>query len=143
MKCEIIVDRDCEERVVIYTREENTLVREIQQLLQRQTGELLGFQDREAVKLDPSDIYYITIVDGKVCAVCEQTTYVLKERLYTLEERLPRFFVKIHQSCLANLKKAERFDASIAGTLKIRFKNGDVDYVSRRQLKAVKERLGI
>ena len=76
-------------------------------------------------------------------AVCEKNKYLLKKRLYLLEEKLPESFVKINQSCLANIKKTERFDTSISGTLKIRFKNGDTDYVSRRQLKAVKERLGI
>ena len=69
--------------------------------------------------------------------------FEIKTRLYVIEEKLPENFIKINQSCIANINQIERFDASISGTLKIRFKNGYTDYVSRRQLKNVKERIGI
>ena len=69
--------------------------------------------------------------------------FEIKTRLYVIEEKLPENFIKINQSCIANINQIERFNASISGTLKIRFKNGYTDYVSRRQLKNVKERIGI
>lgn len=143
MKCEIIIDPSCQERVVIYAKEESSLVQEIKQLADGVEKELFGYAEDEIVKLSPADIYYISVIGGKVYATVGTERYLLKERLYLLEEKLPESFVKINQSCLANIKKTERFDTSISGTLKIRFKNGDTDYVSRRQLKAVKERLGI
>ena len=52
-------------------------------------------------------------------------------------------FIKINQSCIANIRQIQRFDTSFSGTLRVIFKNGYTDYVSRRQLKAVKERLGL
>jgi ABC-type nitrate/sulfonate/bicarbonate transport system ATPase subunit len=113
------------------------------ELAQETEKELFGYMGDEIVKLNPSDIHYISVIGGKVYAVCEKERYLLKERLYALEEKNLENFVKINQSCLANIRKTERFDTSVSGTLKIRFKNGDTDYVSRRQLKAVKERLGI
>ncbi len=143
MKCEIIIDPSCQERVVIYAKEESSLVQEIKQLADGVEKELFGYAEDEIVKLNPADIYYISVIGGKVYAIVGNERYLLKERLYLLEEKLPECFVKINQSCLANIKKTERFDTSISGTLKIRFKNGDTDYVSRRQLRAVKERLGI
>ena len=60
-----------------------------------------------------------------------------------MEKKLPENFVKINQSCIANIDKINRFDASFSGTLKLIFKNSYTDYVSRRQLKTVKERIGI
>ena len=78
-----------------------------------------------------------------LCGNNANEEYLLKERLYSLEEKLPETFVRINQSCLANIKKMDRFDTTISGTLKIQFKNGHMDYVSRRQLKTVKERIGI
>ena len=143
MKCEIIIDPSCEEKVVIYAKKESRFTEEIKQLAEGCEKELFGSLGNEIVKLNPSDIYYITVTGGKVYAVCERKKYLLKERLYLLEEKMPESFVKINQSCLANIKKTERFDTSLSGTLKIHFKNGDTDYVSRRQLKTVKERLGI
>lgn len=143
MKCEIMIDPSCQERVVIYAKEESSLVQEIKQLAEGAQNDLFGYAEDEIVKLNPADIYYISVIGGKVYATVGKEKYLLKERLYLLEEKLPEGFVKINQSCLANIKKTERFDTSISGTLKIRFKNGDTDYVSRRQLRAVKERLGI
>lgn len=142
MKCEIIIDPLAEERVVVYTKEQSALAEEIKQLVEQHT-DLLGYADDEIVKLDPRDVQYVIVVNGKVFAVCGQSRYQLKERLYVLEKRLPETFVRIHQSCLANVAYMQRFDTSISGTLKIRFKNGDTEYVSRRQLKAIKERIGI
>ena len=44
---------------------------------------------------------------------------------------------------LANLRKIARFEASYSGTLRVVFNNGDTDYVSRRNVRHVKERLGV
>lgn len=143
MKCEIIINPECEEKIVVYAREESALTKEIQNLARQHSPELLGYKDNEIFKLNPLDIHYISIISGKVYAACEKEKYILKERLYSLEEKLPESFIKINQSCLANIKKIKRFDTSISGTLKIRFENGDTEYVSRRQLKTIKERIGI
>ena len=143
MKYELIIDPTGEERVVVYAREENDFTREIERLCEESRDDLLGYRDNEIVKLSAADIHYISVIGGKVYAVCRDERFLLRERLYTLEKRLPDCFLRINQSCLANIKKTERFDTSISGTLKIYFKNGHADYVSRRQLRAVKERLGL
>ncbi len=64
-------------------------------------------------------------------------------RLYNIEEMLNKDFIKINQSSIANISKIQKFDASISGTLKVIFKNGYTDYVSRRNIKKVKERIGL
>ena len=143
MKCEVIIDPACEEKVVIYAREKNRQIEAIQKLVAESSMELMGWRDREMTTLKPADIFCVTVLDGKVWAICEKEQFLLKQRLYEIEQLLPETFVKIHQSCLANLRKVERFDASISGTLMLRFQNGHRDYVSRRQLKHVKERLGV
>jgi len=60
-----------------------------------------------------------------------------------LEEKLSSDFIKINQSCIVNIKKIEKFSASIYGTLNIKLKNGYSDYVSRRNMKKIKERFGL
>lgn len=143
MKCEIIIDSALEEKIVIYAKENSVLIEDIKQMVEKSSIGLVGYNEKEMVTLNPLDIYCVTIIDNKVFAICENEKLKLKERLYSLEERLPETFIKINKSTLANIQKIERFDASISGTLKILFKNGYVDYVSRRQLKTIKERLGI
>ncbi len=143
MKCRTVIDKDREEEVVIYVHEKNSLSYEIEELVLGKSLELFGYKDKNIVKLSPSDVFCFTVEDNKVYAVCEKEKYQIKQRLYLLEEILDRDFVKINQSCIANIRKISKFDTSITGTLMISFKNGHRDYVSRRQLKKVKERVGL
>ncbi len=143
MKCEIIIDPTAQERVVVYAKEKSELVKQIQALTEQSDTLLLGYKGSEIVKLNPDDVECISVINNKLFAICTDGQYLLKERLYSVEEKMPDNFVKINQSCIANIKKMERFDTSISGTLKIYFKSGHTDYVSRRQLKTIKERLGI
>ncbi|MDD6479291.1 MAG: LytTR family DNA-binding domain-containing protein [Oscillospiraceae bacterium] len=143
MKCEIIIDSNCEEKIVVYAKQESPLTEEIKRLAEQNSPTLLVYKESQIIKLNTRDIHCISVIKNRIYAICDKEQFLLKERLYTLEEKLPESFVKINQSCLANIKKMERFDTSISGTLKIQFKNGHTDYVSRRQLKLIKERIGI
>lgn len=142
MKCEIIIDNNCEEKIIVYARDESPLVKEIKRLADESEA-IIGYKDKQIINLNPYEIICVTVIGNKVYAVCENEQFLLKERLYTLEEKLPDTFIKINQSCIANTTKIERFDSSISGTMKLHFRNGWSDYVSRRQLKFIKERFGI
>ncbi len=143
MRCEIVIDPAGEERVVVHARRESDLTRAVQRLVEEHTTRLVGYRDGEIVPLTPAQVFCITVEGDRVYALCEREKLQMKQRLYVLEELLGDGFVKLNQSCLANMGKVERFDASVSGTLKVKFKNGHTDYVSRRQLKRVKERFGI
>ena len=142
MKCRTVIDKSREEEVVIYVHEKNSLSYEIEELVLGRSLELFGYKDKNIVKISPSEVFYFTVEDNKVYAVCEKEKYYIKQRLYLLEEILDKDFVKINQSCIANIRKITKFDTSIIGTLMVSFKNGHRDYISRRQLKNVKERVG-
>lgn len=142
MKFTLVIDKEREE-VLVYAKKPSALTEAIERLVAEDGVELIGYKDREMTRLELSEILRFTVEDNKVYAVTASEPLQLKCRLYQLEERLPAHFVKIHQSCIANLKKVKRFDASLSGALKVIFQNGDVDFVSRRQLKTVKERLGV
>ena len=142
MKCRTVIDKDREEEVVIYVHEKNSLSYEIEELVLGKSLELFGYKDKNIVKLSPSDVFCFTVENNKVYALCEREKYQIKQRLYLLEEILDKDFVKINQSCIANIRKISKFDTSITGTLMVSFKNGHRDYVSRRQMKKVKERMG-
>lgn len=143
MEFKLIIDEFRKEEVVVYAKEKNKLTEIIEQLVNDSNLELVGYNNKEATFLNASDVFCFTILDDKVYALTENDRFVLKQRLYQVEERLSDAFVKINQSCIANISKIKRFDASVSGSLMVIFKNGYKEYVSRRQLKAVKERLGI
>ena len=142
MKCKVFIDKNHEEEVVIYSHQRNSLVEEIESLVNSQEIEITGYKEQETVKLDLSEIFCFICEENKIYALTEKERFKIKLRLYQLEEKLPQNFVKLNQSCIGNVKKIQRFNASFGGSLSVEFKNGYKDYVSRRQLKIVKERFG-
>ncbi len=143
MKCTLIITNEHEEEVVIYAHKKTKLIEEIEEMINGSAPEIIGYGENQAVRLKNDEVTCFMVEDNKVYALTDKDKYQLKQRLYQLEEILPDTFVKINQSCIANIRKIERFDTSISGTLIINFKNGYKDYVSRRQMKAVKERFGL
>ena len=144
MKYTIIIDKNREEEVIIYAKEKSELTDEIERLVSGNSFEIIGYdKNGDGVRLATDDVYCFTVEDNKIFAITEKEKLRLRCRLYQLEEVLPEYFVKINQSCVANIRKIARFDTSVSGTLLIKFKNGYKDYVSRRQMKAVKERFGL
>lgn len=142
MKCTTIIDKNREEEVIIYAHERNDLVGEIEELCLPNSLNLVGYGDKSIIKLSLADIYCFTTEDNKIYARAKNEKIQIKQRLYELESVLDKSFVKINQSCIVNIKKIERFEASFGGALMVTLKNGYKDYVSRRQVKAVKERIG-
>lgn len=143
MKLQIVIDPNRDEEILIYSHKKTQLINEIEELVNNNSVDLIGYTENEAVKLNLNDIYCFFTEDNKVYALTESEKYRLKLRLYQLEEKLDNNFVKINQSCIANIKKIDRFKATVGGSLTVVFENGYVDFVSRRKLKNVKERLGL
>ncbi len=143
MKLTVFINKELEEEIVVYAHEKTKLVEAIEQLMTDDANPIIGYKEKEAVNLKPSDIHCLIVEENKVFALTDSEKLQLKSRLYKIEERLPKSFVKINQSAVANIEKMERFSTSLSGTLMVRFKNGYNDYVSRRNLKNVKERLGL
>ncbi len=146
MKIEIITDPSCKEiSVVIYTNEVNDEVNKIMARLSDDAPKVLvGFRDDMAELLEPSDILRIFALSGKTFAVTRDGEYVIKSRLYELEERLKSSrFVRISNSEIINLHKVRSFDLNLVGTICVKFSNGAVSYVSRRYVADIKKVLGI
>ena len=142
MKYTVVIDKNREEEVVVYLREPNGLAEKIERLIMSENAELIGYGEGKIIPLAHKDIYAVFVEDGKLYASVQKEKLRLYERLYELEEKLGEGFVKINQSCIVNVEKIERFEVSVGGSLTVVMKNGYKDYVSRRQLKIVKERIG-
>lgn len=145
MRVEVHIDPQCGETVVRITAPEDTEA--VQALAARLEGEfpLLGWRGEEAVPLDPADILRIYAANKEVYAQTGAGEYLLKLRLYELEERLdPRVFVRISHSEIVNLKQVTALDLTLGGTIKMTLAGGGaVCWVSRRYVKKIKEALGL
>lgn len=143
MKFSFFLDKNREEEVIVYAHEKTKLIDSLEQLCIANGLELMGYKDKESFRLELSEVFCFVVEENKIFALTEKDKFQLKCRLYQLEEQLSHGFVKINQSCIANIQHIQQFDASISGALTVKFKNGYKDYVSRRNLKTVKERIGL
>ena len=143
MKCEIVISNENDKKIVIYTDKRSALTDTIEKLCSDDDLSLWGYKDRETVLLDMAKVNCFELEDDKVYALTVDGKYQMKGRLYQIEDILSDNFMKINQSCIANIKMIKKFDASISGQLVVYFQNGYKDYVSRRNIKNVKKKLGI
>ena len=94
--------------------------------------------------LEQSSLIRVYANGGKVFAATDQGEYVLRLRLYELEERLDgQKFVRISNSEIINLGKVKNFDLSFTGTICVKLADGAVTYVSRRYVSKIKKILGV
>ncbi len=86
----------------------------------------------------------IYLNSGKVVAVTDKGEYILRLRLYEIENLLlTDQFIRISNSGIINLKKVNNFDLSFTGTICVKLSNGITTYVSRRYVPKLKKILGI
>ena len=146
MKLEIKLDPACTEPLV--TVQTDKMTQEVERIVRRltqQTPKLLtGSRGGVLEILEPEMVYPIYASGGKVSAVTENGEYVLRQRLYELEECLDgSCFVRISNAEIINLKKVRGFDLSITGTIRVTLTDGSATYVSRRYVGKIKQVLGV
>lgn len=146
MQFEVKIDETVTEPKVLIltdkiTNEVNDLVRK---LAENERQIIAGFRGDTVTLLDEKELLRVYASGGRVYAVTAEGEYVLRLRLYELEERLRPFsFVRISNSEIINLKRVRSFDLSFAGTICVTLSDGSKAYVSRRYVPKIKEVLGI
>ncbi len=146
MQVEIKIDASCiEPKVVIMTDAMTEEIDRMVKLLSESGPQVIsGSKDGKLEILEQKDLIRVYASSGKVLAITVHGEYALRLRLYELEERLDKSrFVRISNSEIINLKKAESFDLSLTGTICVKFSNGMRTYVSRRYVPRIKKILGV
>lgn len=147
MKIEVNIDPNCPEARLTITAP--AMTEEIQHILSLLSESkaflpILGNRDGIFEVLPPEAILRIYAADKRVFAVTPKGEYLLKLRLYSLEERLhSQHFIRISHSELINLSRAESFDLSLNGTIRVKLSDGSDAYVSRRYVTKIKKFLGL
>ena len=144
MKLELNIDEKIKETLVVVSA--NKIDKEVQNLInyiEYSSEYLIGIVENKASIIDIDEIIRVYIEDRKTFVVTLKDTYVVKKKLYEVENMVTRNFVKISQSEIANIKFIKNLDFSNTGTIVIKYKNSDISYVSRRMIKEFKLKLGI
>lgn len=143
MKYKLIIDKDADEEIIARVHAPSSLTEQIENLVCKFSGaeSIMGYKNDEMRKLLFSEIECITVIDKKVIAIDTKcNSYVLKERLYELENILPSYFIRINKSTLANEHRILQFDAAYSGGVNAVFQCGYRDYISRRCFSQIKRR---
>lgn len=146
MKIKVEIDTACKETEI--TLRTNEMTDEIKEMIQKlsayQHKILAGFKEDTIQLIDLTEIIRIYSADKKIFAQTQSSEFVIRLRLYELEERLDKsLFVRISNSEMVNIKAIKKIDLSYAGTISITLSNGTTTYVSRRYVKKIKQVLGI
>jgi two-component system response regulator LytT len=93
--------------------------------------------------IKPTEVFMIRIEGGDTVIYTEKEKYLSRKRLYEIFNRLDSDFIQISKQTIVNFSYVKSVEAAFNGTLLLRLKNGESDYVSRKYLTDFKKRLGL
>ena len=99
--------------------------------------------EEEIVILKPREIYMVRVEGGDTLIYGERQKYRSRKRLYELAEILGKQFMQISKTTLINLSYIDSIEPGFSGTMLMKLKNGNKDYVSRKYLPEFKRYLGL
>ena len=99
--------------------------------------------EEEIVVLKPDEIFMVRIEGGDTVIYGEKQKYRSRKRLYELAEILGKKFMQISKTTLINLSYIDSIEPGFSGTMLLKLKNGNKDYVSRKYLPEFKRYLGL
>lgn len=142
VKIDIHEDYD-QTTVTIHTKEWST---ELDQLVQMINGSqlkrLIGMDGEQSLLMEPVDIEYVYSENGRVFAFYGERKVELKMKLYEVEDLLMSYqFGRFSKSVIGNINHIKRFELSFNGNLCVYFTSGQKEYVSRRYVRSLKEKL--
>ena len=143
MVFKLFIDKNCQEEVIANVRERTPMIDEIERLVLRenQAEQIAGYIDDEIIMLEISGIECFTAENDKTFAVYQDgARYLIRKRLYELEEILPSQFERISKSAIANWKKIAKFRVQLSGAVDAVFQTGYAECISRRCFADLKRR---
>ncbi len=145
MQVEIKIDSSYTEPKITIIASSKKDINNILEKLSEDTPPIIsGIKDEKISVLEQDDLIRIYANAGKVFAATDKGEFTLRLRLYELEERLnSRYFVRISNSEIINLRKVNSFDLNFTGTICVKLSNGAATYVSRRYVSKIKKLLGV
>lgn len=142
----LCIDPSREESITASVHRRTPLVDEIERLVLQDsvTESVMGYRGEEIVRLPLCEIESFSVENEKTYAHCtDKQRYLVKKRLYELEEVLPSDFVKINKSAIANWQHVVRLKVQLSGAVDAVFQSGYQDCISRRRFSELKRRFGL
>ena len=107
-------------------------------------GLVVQKENGDKAVLNEKDVISFYSEGQKVYARTSDETYVIAKKLYELENELnASVFFRISKSEIINLKRIQKLDMSLSGTIRVIMKDGSEAYTSRRNVVRLKKVLGV
>ena len=124
--------------IVINSPEKNELVQRLENDLAswstKYIKKVIGTQGNDLFVINVFDIIMFYSEGKSNFCKTKDGIYKIKERLYYLEEILPRkHFIRISNSTIININNVKCFNTSFVGKIVVKFKDGSEEMVSRRR----------
>lgn len=138
-----ICDKYKKTTVIVQAREWSEDLEALVKTIKRtQPTRLLGTAKAQSILLRPQEIDYVYAERRKVYAAVRTKRIELKQKLYEVETLLePHHFTRFSKSVVGNLNNIARFELAFNGNLCVHFQSGNKEYVSRKYVARMKEKL--
>lgn len=149
LKVKVKIDPNVKDTEVLITAEKNSkfidnLINMILDYEKKKLTSFTAYIGDRAFIINVMDVIRIYAANQKVYIQTADSEYLIKHRLYELEDLLERNqFLRISNSEIVNMKKIVDIDLSITGRVRICLSGGIQTYVSKRYISKIKKSLGI
>ena len=144
MKVTITKDIESGTAVEIHCREVTSETERLERDISRFDERLQATSEGNTYNVQIDEILYIESVDKKTFLYTTGHVLQTEKRLYELEELLDeKTFFRASKSVIVNLNKITKLKPEVTRNILATLTNGEVIVISRRNVKALKELIGV
>ena len=144
MKGTITKDIESGTAVEIHCREVTSETERLERYISRFDERLQATSEGNTYNVQIDEILYIESVDKKTFLYTTGHVLQTEKRLYELEELLDeKTFFRASKSVIVNLNKITKLKPEVTRNILATLTNGEVIVISRRNVKALKELIGV
>ena len=144
MKVTIKKDIESGTAVEIHCREVTSETERLERYISRFDERLTASENGSTYNVQIDEILYIASVDKKTFLYTKGHVLQTEKRLYELEELLDeKTFFRCSKSVIVNLNKITKLKPEVTRNILATLTNGEVIVISRRNVKALKELIGL
>src|SRR5690625_4238713 len=144
MKINIDIDDKHEHTsITIQAKEWSEEIEELVNIIKkRKPQRLFGIEGEQTIILEPNDIEFVYAEQRKVFDVVVNIHIDIKMKLYINKKiHAPYKFMSFTKSVIDNLSHIHLFELSFNGNLCVYFHSGNKEYISRKYVMGIKEKL--
>lgn len=144
MRVSIKKDIESGTAVEIHCREVTSETERLERYISRFDERLQATSEGNTYNVQIDEILYIESVDKKTFLYTTGHVLQTEKRLYELEELLDeKTFFRASKSVIVNLNKITKLKPEVTRNILATLTNGEVIVISRRNVKALKELIGV